>query len=125
MKRFILLILLLSVSVSFADETRKPNPSKSIVKENKENKEFSKRNVNASDLEALEFSADTIFKNITFNAVENIDFINIYDENNQQIFSAKGSIIVKDTLNISFLEKGTYYVEVVVGKTMGAQKIKL
>lgn len=125
MKKIVLLILLLSFTVSFADETRKPNPSTSIVKENKENKEFSKRNVSASDLEALEFSADTIFKNITFNAAEKIDFINIYDEYNQQIFSAKGSILVRDTLNISFLEKGIYYVEVVVGKTLGAQKIKL
>lgn len=122
MKKIVLLILLLNLTVSFADESRKPNPSTSDVKENKE---FSKRNVSASDLEALEFSADVIFKNITFKAAEKIDFINIYDEYNQQIFSAKGSILVRDTLNISFLEKGTYYVEVVVGKTLGAQKIKL
>lgn len=121
MKKLLLLLLLLSYSFSFANDSNDPN-NKTV---NKENKEFSESRVSTSDLEALEFSVDTIFKNITFNAADKINFINIYDANSQQIFSAKGSIIVTDTLNISFLEKGTYYIEVVVGENLGAKKINI
>ncbi len=119
MKRAILLILLISFSFSYANDSKKPNKTNVV----EANKEFSDSRVNESDLDALDFTADTIFKNVAFKSANKINFINIYDENNQQIFSAKGSIIVGDTLNISFLEKGTYYIEVVVGDTIGAKQI--
>lgn len=119
MKRAILIIFLISFTFSYANDSKNPNKPNIV----KTNKEFTERSVTTVDLEALEFTADIVFKNVTFNAADKINFINIYDENNQQIFSAKGSIIVGDTLNISFLEKGTYYIEVVVGKTIGAKQI--
>ena len=122
MKRAILLILLISFTFSFATEKKPAKKTKEVVKvENNDN--FSDSRVSLSDVEALEFTTDAIFKNITFKSSDKINFINIYDENNQQIFSAKGSIIVGDTLNISFLEKGTYYLEVVVGEIIGAKQI--
>ena len=122
MKRAILLILLISFTFSFATEKKPAKKTKEVVKvENNDN--FSDSRVSLSDVEALEFTTDAIFKNITFKSSDKINFINIYDENNQQIFSAKGSIIVGDTMNISFLEKGTYYVEVVVGEMIGAKQI--
>lgn len=124
MKRAILLIFLISFTFSFATEKKPVKSNNNEVKVEKTS-EFTDSSVSIGDIEALEFSADTIFKNVTFNAADKIDFINIYDENNQQIFSAKGSIVVGDTLNINFLEKGTYYIEVVVGQTSGAKKIKL
>ena len=122
MKRAILLILILSVTFSYASGKKPAKKTKEAVKVEKTN-EFSDSRVNANDLEALDFTADTIFKNVTFKSADKINFINIYDENNQQIFSAKGSIIVGDTMNISFLEKGTYYIEVIVGETIGAKQI--
>ena len=124
MKRAIPLIFLISFTFSFATEKKPVKSNNNEVKVEKTS-EFTDSSVSIGDIEALEFSADTIFKNVTFNAADKIDFINIYDENNQQIFSAKGSIVVGDTLNINFLEKGTYYIEVVVGQTSGAKKIKL
>ena len=124
MKRAILLILLISFTFSFAAEKKPAKKTKEVVKvENNDN--FSDSRVTLSDVEALEFTTDAIFKNVTFKSADKINFINIYDENNQQIFSAKGSIIVGDTLNISFLEKGTYYLEVVVGEIIGAKQIIL
>ncbi len=122
MKRAILLILLISVTFSYASGRKPIKKVKKAVKVEK-NTEFSDSRVTAKDLEALDFTADTIFKNVTFKSAEKINFINIYDQNNQQIFSAKGSIILGDTLNISFLEQGTYYIEVVVGDTVGAKQI--
>jgi len=122
MKRVIRLILILSVTFSFANGKKPAKKTKEVAKVEKTT-EFSDSRVSASDLEALDFTADTVFKNVTFKSADKINFINIYDENNQQIFSAKGSIIVEDTMNISFLEKGIYYIEVVVGETIGAKQI--
>lgn len=124
MKRAILLIILISFTFSYATEKKPTKKTDDVVKVEK-TAEFSDSRISASDLEALDFTADTIFKNVTFKSVDKINYINIYDENNQQIFSAKGSIIVGDTMNISFLEKGTYYIEVVVGETIGAKKINI
>lgn len=122
MKRAILLILLISVSFSYAGSKKPIKKTKELIKIEKTS-EFSDSRVSTIDLDALDFTADTVFKNLTFKSASKINFINIYDENNQQIFSAKGSIIVGDTMNISFLEKGTYYVEVVVGEMIGAKQI--
>ena len=122
MKKLALLILLFSFTFSFSTEKKPAKKTKEVVKV-ESNSDFSDSRVNISDLEALDFTADTIFKNVTFKSADKINFINIYDENNQQIFSAKGSIIVGDTMNISFLEKGTYYLEVIVGETIGAKQI--
>ncbi len=124
MKRAILLILLISVTFSYATNKKPSKKAKEVVSIEK-TAEFNDSRVSLSDLEALDFIADTIFKNVTFKSADKINFINIYDENNQQIFSAKGSIIVGDTMNISFLEQGTYYIEVVVGETIGAKKINI
>ncbi len=124
MKRAILLILLISFTFSYATNKKPSKKTKDVVKIEKTT-EFSNSRVSLSDLDALEFTADTVFKNVTFKSADKINYINIYDANNQQIFSAKGSIIVGDTMNISFLEEGTYYIEVVVGKTIGAKKINI
>ena len=119
MKKLALLILLLSFTFNYANDKKPTNNTKLVEK----TESFSERSITATDLESLDFTADTIFKNVTFKSADKIHYINIYDSNNQQIFSAKGSIIVGDTLNISFLEKGTYYLEVVVGDTIGAKQI--
>ena len=124
MKRAILLILLISVTFSYATEKKPTKKAKEVVKIEKTD-DFSNSRVSLNDLEALDFTTDTVFKNVTFKSSDKINYINIYDANNQQIFSAKGSIIVGNTLNISFLEEGTYYVEVVVGDTIGAKKINI
>ncbi len=124
MKRAILLILLISVTFSYATNKKPSKKAKEVVNIEK-TAEFNDSRVSLSDLEALDFIVDTIFKNVTFKSADKINFINIYDENNQQIFSAKGSIIVGDTMNISFLEQGIYYIEVVVGETIGAKKINI
>ena len=87
------------------------------------NSEIGSKKENLNLINALDFTADTIFKNVTFNSVEQIDFINIYNDNQQQIFSANARIMVGDTLNISFLEKGTYYIEVIIGENIGARQI--
>lgn len=124
MKRAILLILLISVSFSYATNKKPSKKAKAVVNIEKTS-EFSDSRVSLNDMEALDFTADTVFKNLTFKSANKINYINIYNESNQQIFSAKGSIIVGDTMNISFLEEGTYYVEVVVGETIGAKKINI
>jgi len=118
MKNLILIVLLLSFTFSNANED----------KTKKSTKEISKSEINSNSesnqlINALDFTADTIFKNVTFNSVEKIDFINIYNVNQQQIYSASARIIVGDTLNISFLEKGTYYIEVIIGENIGAKQI--
>ena len=120
MKKFALLIVLLSFSFASAQDSAS-NGLNDISFDN----EFTDRSTNDADLEALEFTTDTKFGNITFKAPSKIDVINIYDENQQQIFSAKGSIIVGDTMSISFLENGKYYVEVVVGEAIGSQQISI
>ena len=122
MKRAILLILLISVTFSYAGSKKPIKKTKEVIKIEK-TIEFSDSRISAIELDALDFTADTVFKNLTFKSVSKINYINIYDANNQQIFSAKGSIIVGDTMNVSFLEKGTYYVEVVIGDTIGAKQI--
>lgn len=124
MKRAILLILLISGSFSYATNKKPSKKAKADVNIEKTS-EFSDSRVSLNDMEALDFTADTVFKNLTFKSADKINYINIYNESNQQIFSAKGSIIVGDTMNISFLEEGTYYVEVVVGETIGAKKINI
>ncbi|MBT8394828.1 MAG: hypothetical protein KJN66_08250 [Bacteroidia bacterium] len=118
MKNIIVILLLLSFSVSnaFEDNSKKGKKEPSRSEINSSNERF-------DIIHALDFSANTIFKNVTFNSVDRIDFINIYDVNQQQIFSASARIIVGDTLNISFLEKGTYYIEVIIGENIGAKQI--
>ena len=118
MKKLVLLVLLLSLSVSGANDNKIKKSSKKINK-------VELTNANTSDKETgiLDFKVDTIFKNVTFNSVEAIDYINIYNEVNQQIFSANARIILGDTLNISFLEKGTYYIEIIFGEKKGAKQI--
>ncbi len=120
MKNLILVVLLLSFTFSNANE----NEDKTKKGTKEINKSEINSNIDSNQLiNALDFTADTIFKNVTFNSVEKIEYINIYDVNQQQIFSANARIIVGDTLNISFLEKGTYYIEVIIGENIGAKQI--
>lgn len=125
MKQALFIIFLLTFSFVSANDTGKV--PESIAKETKkENKDsFSNSNVSISELEVLDFSVDAIFKNLTFKSAKSIDYINIYNEDQEQIFSAKGSILITDTLNISFLDTGIYYVEVVVNNTIGSKKISI
>ena len=118
MKRLVLLILMISFTYSYG------NGNDNRVN-SKEEKTTSTSNRKTSDVELkdLDFTVDTIFKNLTFESVEKIEFINIYNGDHQQIFSANAKIIKGDTLNVSFLEKGTYYIEVIIGENIGAKQI--
>jgi hypothetical protein len=118
MKNLLLIVLLLSFTFSYAIDNKTKKGTKEISKT-----ETTSSKASLDLINALDFTADTIFKNVTFNSVEQIDFINIYNENQQQIFSASARIIVGDTLNVSFLEKGTYYLEVIIGENIGAKQI--
>lgn len=118
MKRAIIFLSLLTFNFSIANASGKHPESKT-----KDNSEFSKHSTTTADLEALDFTLDAIFKNVTFNAPDTIHFINIYDASQQQIFSAKGSILKTNTLNISFLDKGTYYIEVVTKDALGTKRV--
>ena len=118
MKRLVLLILMISISYSYGN-----GDNNRIKSKEDKTSSTSERKTGDVDLKDLDFTVDTIFKNVTFESVEKIEFINIYNGDHQQIFSAKGSIIVGDTMNVSFLEKGTYYVEVIIGDTIGAKQI--
>ncbi len=117
MKKLLLLLLLFSLTVSSANDSKIKKSSNRISKT-----EF-KNDDNKKELGILDFKVDTIFKNVTFNTVEEIDYINIYNEDQQQIFSVNARIILGDTLNISFLEKGTYYIEIIFGEKKGAKQI--
>ena len=117
MKRVILYFFLFTFTFNYAVETDVNN---SEVK--KEKKTTDNRSTK-ENIDILDFTTDSIFKNITFNSIENIDFINIYDTEQNQIFSANAKIIVGDTLNLSFLEKGIYYIEVISGEKIGAKQI--
>jgi len=118
MKKLVLLALLLSLTVSSANDNKIKKGSKKINKT-----EWTSSNNRNKELRILDFTVDTIFKNVTFNSVEEIDYVNIYNESNQQIFSVNARIILGDTLNISFLEKGTYYIEIIFGENKGAKQI--
>ncbi len=118
MKKLLLVVLLLSFTFTYAIDDKTKKDSKEIS-----NSKIVSHTESKDLINALDFTADTIFKNVTFKSVEQIDLINIYNENQQQIFSASASIIVGDTLNISFLEKGTYYIEVIIGENIGAKQI--
>ena len=76
MKRAILIILLISFTFSYASDSKNPNNIEVV----KTIQEFSKININALEIEALDFSVKV---------TDNIDFINIYKNNKQQIFSNK------------------------------------
>ena len=118
MKKLLLLVLLLSLSVSGSNDNKIKKSSKKVNK-------VELTTANTSDKEAgiLDFTVDTIFKNVTFNSIEEIDYINIYNESNQQIFSANARIVLGDTLNISFLDKGMYYIEIIFGEKKGVKQI--
>ena len=118
MKNLVLIVILFSITFSYAIDKKSKKGNKAI-----NNTETSTSKDNHDVLRSLDFTADVIFKNLTFNSIDKIDFINIYNENQQQIFSANANIIVGDTLNVSFLEKGTYYIEVIIGENIGAKQI--
>ena len=118
MKRLVLLILLISLTFSYGNGDNNRMNSKE-----EKTTSSSERKTSDVELKDLDFTVDTIFKNVTFESVEKIEFINIYNEDHQQIFSANANIIIGDTLNISFLEKGTYYLEVIIGENIGARQI--
>ncbi len=117
MKKLVLLVLLLSFSFSNANDNKIKKDSKRIS-----TTEVSHNDNSNKELGILDIKVDAIFKNITFNSVEQIDFINIYNKDEQQIFSANARIIIGDTLNISFLEKGTYYIEIIFGEKKGVKQ---
>lgn len=118
MKRLVLFILMISFTYSYGNDNNGRVNSK-------EEKTTSTNNRKSTDVELkdLNFTVDSIFKNVTFESVEKLEFINIYNEDHQQIFSANAKIIKGDTLNVSFLEKGTYYIEVIIGENIGAKQI--
>ncbi len=118
MKRLILLILLISFTYSYGN-----GDNNRVNSKEEKTTSSSERKTSDVELKDLDFTVDTMFKNVTFESVEKIEFINIYNEDHQQIFSANAKIIIGDTLNISFLEKGTYYLEVIIGENIGARQI--
>jgi len=85
MKTPILIILLISFTFSFANNSKNPNNIDVV----KTIKDFNNISINESGIKTLDFTADTILKDKTYNVVDKIDFINIRKTTNQQIFSNK------------------------------------
>ena len=117
MKQVVLYLFLFTFTFNYAVETDVNNYEIKKEKKITENKSTKEK------IDVLDFTTDSIFKNITFSSIENIDLINIYDTKQNQIFSANAKIIVGDTLNLSFLEKGIYYIEIISGEKIGAKQI--
>lgn len=79
--------------------------------------------IEMSELEKFGVTADMTIGEVVFNAPNEVDMVNIYDSYGQEIFSAKGTIIEDSKIDISFLPRGTFYLEVVIGDNMGAHKL--
>lgn len=112
MKKLILITALLIFNVGFSQ-----NETATIEDD------FSDFEVEMSDVEKLGITANMTVGEIAFNAPNEVDLINIYDSYGQEIFSAKGTIIEDSKIDISFLPRGTFYLEVVIGEDMGAHKL--
>jgi len=85
--------------------------------------DFSAPNLNTNVLDAFGITANMEIGEVIFNSPNKVDYINIYNADNQEIFSALGTIIKNNKIDVSFLPSGTYYLEVVIGKNMGSHKL--
>ena len=112
MKSIILLAALFIFNLSFAqDETASVEVG------------FDDFEIEMSELDKFGITANMSISEVEFNAPNEIDFINIYDAYGQEIYSAKGTIIEASKIDLSFLPRGTFYLEVVIGDNMGAHKL--
>jgi len=112
MKNFLLIVAFLTFSIGFAqDETASVEV------------DFDGFEIEMSDLERFGITADMTIGEVKFNAPNEIDLVNIYDAYGQEIYSAKGTIIEDSKIDVSFLPRGTFYLEVVIGEDMSAHKI--
>lgn len=119
MKRIILITALLIFHLGFAQ-----NSSDSFMASLEITSEaFDAPSFDDSELDAFGIVADMEKGEVAFNAPDDIDYINIYNSDHQEIFSAKGSIIEDNKIDLSFLPKDTYYLEVVIGKNMGTHRL--
>ncbi len=112
MKNLILLAAFLIFNVGFAqDETASVEVG------------FDDFEIEMSELDKFEITANMVAGEVEFNAPNEVDLINIYDSYGQEIFSAKGTIIEDSKIDISFLPRGTFYLEVVIGEDMAAHQL--
>jgi hypothetical protein len=119
MKKLVLLISMLIFSIGFS-QSYSEDFNASLIEDTNG---FEPASINDMDLSMFDIESDMNSGDITFNASEKIDYINIYNSHQEEIFSAKGTIIENNKINISFLPAGTYYLEVVIGKDMGAHEL--
>jgi len=114
MKKFLLLTALLVFNIGLAqDDTASVEV------------DFDGFEVEMPELEKFGITADMSVGEVVFNAPNEIDLVNIYDSYGNEIFSAQGTIIEDSKIDVSFLPKGTFYLEVVIGENMGAHKLNI
>lgn len=85
--------------------------------------DFMAPSFNTDELDVFGITANMEIGEVRFNAPNKVDYINIYNGDNQEIFSALGTIIKDNKINVAFLPEGTYYLEVVIGKNMGSHRL--
>ena len=119
MKKILLIAFLLIFNLGFAQ-----NYSESFTASiDSEVEQFDAPAFDTAELDELGIMANMNIGEVAFNAPEKIDYINIFNSDNQEIFSAKGSIIENNKIDLSYLPEGTYYLEVVIGKNIGSHKL--
>ncbi len=119
MKKAIFIVALLMINLGFSQDYTESFTAAIAT----EGEDFSAPSFNADELDVLGVSTNMEIGEIKFNAPNKVDYINIYNSDNQEIFSALGIIINDNKIDVSFLPSGTYYLEVVIGKNMGTHKL--
>lgn len=119
MKNVIFIATLLFSTLGFSQEYAENG----LIAIPSDSENFDAPSVNLDELTAFDIIANMKVGEVVFTAPDKIDYINIYNTDNREIFSAKGSIIETKKIDISFLPSGTYFLEVVIGKNMASHKI--
>ncbi|MBT8304974.1 MAG: T9SS type A sorting domain-containing protein [Bacteroidia bacterium] len=119
MKNIILIAAFFTFSLGFSQNFTE-NYTASIVEDIND---FESLDTDATELEMFDITSNMVSGDVQFNASDKIDYINIYNSHQEEIFSARGTIIENNKINISFLPAGTYYLEVVIGSNRGSHEI--
>jgi len=119
MKKVIFITVLLIANLGFAQEVSQALEVSVLA----DSEEFEAPTFSANDLDVFGIKTNMKTGEVIFNAPNKVDFINIYNTYDQEIFSALGTIIKNNKIDISFLPSGTYYLEVIIGDNMGSHKL--
>lgn len=119
MKKIIFIALLLFANLVFS-QAYSQNLTASVVTDIEG---FTAPTYSENELDDFGIKANMEIGEVMFQAPNKVDHINIYNADDQEIFSALGTIIENNKIDISFLPSGTYYLEVIIGDNMGSHKL--